>query len=320
MDARHFDIAGLVDRLMDTVRDNQAVNHGEGHDLPDKRSVEHVLDLLLAVLFPGYAQGKAVSPATLPYYFGNLISKVQAQLLHQAERALAYDCRQKNDPVCKSCDRAQKAVETLLSKLPTLRSLLKDDVQAAFDRDPAAESPDAILFCYPGLEAIATQRLAHVLYEQGIPIIPRMWTERAHSRTGIDIHPGATLGRRFFIDHGTGIVIGESAIIGDNVSLYQGVTLGALSPSKGQTLKNTKRHPTIEDGVIIYAGATILGGDTVIGTGSTIGGSVWLTESVPPGSKIMMKMGDLVVRRLATQSERIRLTKGGGRAHSGSGE
>ena len=304
-----FSIENLVDRLMETCRDNQAVNHEEGHDLPDKQSVEHVLDLLLAILFPGYSQGKAVSPATLPYYFGDLIAKVHNQLLHQVERALAYDCRQKNNPHCQSCDRAQKAVESLLSRLPELRSYLKDDVQAAFDKDPAAESLDVILFCYPGLEAVATQRLAHVLYEQGIPIIPRMWTERAHSRTGIDIHPGATIGRRFFIDHGTGIVIGESTIIGDNVALYQGVTLGALSPSKGQSLRLTKRHPTIENGVIIYAGATILGGETVIGTGSIIGGSVWLTESVPPGSKIMMKMDDLVVKRLATHSERSRLTR-----------
>ncbi len=306
MNTKHFAIDSLVDQLMETCRDNQAVNHEEGHDLPDKQSVEHVLDLLLAILFPGYSQGKAVSPATLPYYFGDLAAKVHAQLLRQAESALAYDCRLKNDPVCQSCDRARQAVETLLARLPELRTLLKDDVQAAFDRDPAAESLDVILFCYPGLEAVATQRLAHVLYAQGIPIIPRMWTERAHSRTGIDIHPGARIGRRFFIDHGTGIVIGESTVIGDNVALYQGVTLGALSPSKGQSLRRTKRHPTIEDDVIIYAGATILGGETVIGEGSTIGGSVWLTESVPPGSRIMMKMDALVVRRVAPQSERTR--------------
>ncbi len=309
MPAKPFAINALVDQLMSTCRDNQAVNHEEGHDLPDKQSVEHVLDLLLAILFPGYSQGKAVSPATLPYYFGDLVAKAQTQLLHQAERALAYDCRQKNDPACQSCDRARTAVETLLSRLPELRSMLKDDVQAAFDRDPAAESLDVILFCYPGLEAVATQRLAHVLYKQGIPIIPRMWTERAHSRTGIDIHPGARIGRRFFIDHGTGIVIGESTVIGDNVALYQGVTLGGLSPAKGQSLRQTKRHPTIEDNVIIYAGATILGGDTVVGADSIIGGSVWLTESVPPGSKIMMKMDDLVVRRLATRSERIRMKR-----------
>lgn len=310
MTQEHFDIHDLVTRLVDTCRDNQAVNHVEGHDLPDKHSVERVLDLLLAVLFPGYTQGKAVSPASLPYYFGDLVARIETELTDQVERALAYDCRQRKETHCRSCDRAEKAVTQLLLCLPELRSLLKDDVSAAFDRDPAAESLDVILFCYPGLEAIATQRLAHVLYGQGIPIIPRMWTERAHSRTGIDIHPGATIGRRFFIDHGTGVVVGESTVIGDNVSLYQGVTLGALSPSKGQSLRSVKRHPTIKDNVIVYAGATILGGETVIGQGSIIGGSVWLTESVPPASKIMMAMEELVVKRLASQSERRRVTGG----------
>ena len=304
-------ISKLVDRLVASCADNLAVNHVEGHDLPDKASVERVLDLLLAVLLPGYTQGKAVSPASLPYYFGDLVVRIENELTSQAERALAYDCRlrRESDSQCQSCNRATVAVRKLLHELPDLRQLLKDDVQAAFERDPAAESLDLILFCYPGVEAIASQRLAHVLYQQGVPIIPRMWTERAHSRTGIDINPGATIGRRFFIDHGTGVVIGESTVIGDNVAIYQGVTLGALSPSKGQSLRLTKRHPTIENGVIIYAGATILGGETVIGAGSIIGGSVWLTESVPPGSKIMMKMDDLVVKRLATHSERSRLTR-----------
>ncbi len=300
-----LDINALVGELVTTCADNQAVNHIEGHDLPDKGSVEHVLDMLLAILFPGYTHGKAVSPTSLPYYFGDLITRVQSELTSQTERALAYDCRiRKTEGECHSCSRATEAVERLLEELPALRQMLKDDMRAAFDRDPAAESLDVILFCYPGIEAIATQRLAHVLYHHGIPIIPRMWTERAHSRTGIDIHPGAHLGRSFFIDHGTGIVVGESTVIGDNVSLYQGVTLGALSPSKGQVLRSVKRHPTIEDDVIIYAGATILGGETVIGKGSVIGGSVWLTESVPPGSRIMMAMEDLVIRRLAGSSDR----------------
>ena len=306
--ANTFDIDALVANLVDTCSDNQAINHVEGHDLPDKLSVEQVLDMLLAVLFPGYTQGgKAVSPASLPYYLGDLLLRIEHQLTRQVERALAYDCRlRRNGHDCHACDRAVQAVHTLLNELPILRQLLKDDMHAAFDRDPAAESLDVILFCYPGIEAVATQRLAHVLYKRDIPIIPRMWTERAHSRTGIDIHPGASIGRRFFIDHGTGGVVGESTVIGNNVALYQGVTLGALSPSKGQSLRSVKRHPTIEDDVIIYAGATILGGDTVVGKGSIIGGSVWLTESVPPGSRVMMAMEDLVVKRIATQSERNR--------------
>lgn len=308
-DKQPFNLEKLVQQMVDSCADNKAVNHKAGHDLPEKKSIEHTLDLLLAALLPGYSsQGRAISPESLPYYFGDLIANVKGTLTAQLERALAYDCRLKqNGHECRSCDRASRAVEELLLQLPAIRQLLKDDVQTAFEHDPAAESLDVIIFCYPGIEAIATQRLANVLYKQGIPIIPRMWTERAHSRTGIDINPGASLGRRLFIDHGTGIVIGESTVIGNNVSLYQGVTLGALSPAKGQVLRNSKRHPTIEDNVIIYAGATILGGDTVIGKGSTIGGSVWLTESVPPGSRVMMAMEDLVVKRMATQSERIRI-------------
>ncbi|MDR1612888.1 MAG: serine acetyltransferase [Planctomycetota bacterium] len=301
-----FNLESLVSKLVESCADNLAVNLVEGHDLPDKMSVEKVLDLLLAIVFPGYAHGKAISPASLPYFFGDLLARVRAELTNQVERALAYDCRQRRetDVACRACDRAKAAVDILLGKLPELRQILKGDVKASFERDPAAESLDVILFCYPGLEAVATQRLAHVLYKCSIPIIPRMWTERAHSRTGVDIHPGATIGKRFFIDHGTGVVVGESTIIGDNVSLYQGVTLGALSPIKGQSLRHSKRHPTIEDDVIVYAGATILGGETVVGRGSVIGGSVWLTESVPPGSSVILDMRDFVVTKKAGESVR----------------
>ncbi|MCX7935235.1 MAG: serine acetyltransferase, partial [Planctomycetota bacterium] len=173
----------------------------------------------------------------------------------------------------------------------------KQDVEAAFARDPAARSLDEIILSYPCIEAITTARLAHELYLREVPLIPRMWTERAHSRTGIDIHPGATIGPRFFIDHGTGVVIGETASIGSNVCLYQGVPLGALAPAKGQSLAGKKRHPTIEDDVIIYAGATILGGETVIGKGAVIGGNVWLTHSVEAGTKVLIAKNDLVFLR-----------------------
>ena len=291
------DLAGVIDQLVDSCVDNMAVNHIEGHDLPDKQSVDSVLDMLLAILFPGYTQGKAVSPSSLPYYFGELAYRTREKLISQVERAFAYGCRQKKpSELCQSCDKATRAVHRLMTDLPRIRALLKEDVVAAFDHDPAAESLDVILFCYPGLEAIATQRLANVLYGEEVPIIPRMWTERAHSRTGIDIHPGAQIGRRFFIDHGTGVVIGETTVIGDNVTLYQGVTLGALAPAKGQRFSNTKRHPTIGDDVVIYAGATILGGETVIGSRAVIGGSVWLTESVPEDTRVMTVKGDLVFK------------------------
>lgn len=295
---KHFDVAAVVDELVQSCADNQAVNHNAGHDLPNKAAVENILDLLLAVLFPGYTMGRAVSPERLPYYFGELLTAIQADLVGQAERALAYDCRLRNESLasCQACTRASEAVCSLLQSLPELRKLLKEDVDAAYERDPAAASKDIILFAYPGIEAVATQRLAHILHCRGIPIIPRMWTERAHSRTGIDIHPGAQIGHRFFIDHGTGVVIGESTVIGDNVSVYQGVTLGALSPIQGQSLRAQKRHPTIEDDVIIYAGATILGGQTTIGQGSIIGGSVWLTNSVPPRSIVTLAASELVIK------------------------
>lgn len=291
------ELAEVIDKLVGSCVDNLAVNHVEGHDLPDKQSVESVLDMLLAILFPGYTQGKAVSPASLPYYFGDLVYRVEEELCGQVERAFAYGCRQnRQSGECQACDKASRAVRRLMLALPDLRKILKEDVVAAFEHDPAAESLEVILFCYPGLEAVATQRLANVLYREGVPIIPRMWTERAHSRTGIDIHPGAQIGPRFFIDHGTGVVIGETTVIGRNVTLYQGVTLGALAPAKGQSLKNVKRHPTIGDDVVVYAGATILGGETVIGSKSVIGGSVWLTESVPAGTKVMAVKGDLVFK------------------------
>ena len=189
-------------------------------------------------------------------------------------------------------ERAHREIEIFFSKLPMVREMLEYDVQAAFDGDPAAKSLDEIIFSYPCLVAISIYRLAHELFEQGIPLIPRMMTEYAHSITGIDIHPGARIGKSFFIDHGTGVVIGETCEIGNNVKLYQGVTLGALSfpkDERGKIIRGVKRHPTIEDDVTIYAGATILGGQTIIGKGSVVGGNVWLTHSIPPYTKVTIE-------------------------------
>jgi len=182
-------------------------------------------------------------------------------------------------------------------RLPAVRALLAADVEAAFEGDPAAKSFAEIVVAYPSIRAIAIYRIAHELFVQGVPLLPRMMTEHAHDRTGIDIHPGSKIGRRFFIDHGTGVVIGETCEIGNDVRLYQGVTLGARSPRHGESLRGTKRHPTIEDDVTIYAGATILGGETVIGSGSVIGGNVWLMESVPPGSKVIAEPARHLVRQ-----------------------
>ncbi len=188
-------------------------------------------------------------------------------------------------------------VEQFLPRLPEIRSTLSEDVAAAFEGDPAARSFAEIVVSYPSLRAISIYRIAHALHQQGVPILPRMMAEHAHGHTGIDIHPGARIGRRFFIDHGTGVVIGETTVIGDDVRLYQGVTLGARSPRHGESLRGVKRHPTIEDDVTIYAGATVLGGDTVIGRGSVIGGNVWLTESVPPHSKVIAEPPHQLVER-----------------------
>ncbi len=190
-----------------------------------------------------------------------------------------------------------RITERFLAHLPEVRSRLAEDVEAAFEGDPAAKGYAEIVAAYPAARAIATYRFAHELHRLGVPLLPRIMTEDAHARSGIDIHPGATIGRRFFIDHGTGVVIGETCMIGDRVVLYQGVTLGALAPRKGQMLRGIKRHPTIEDEVTIYAGATILGGETVIGRGSVIGGNVWITQSIPPGSKVQIEPPRLQLRR-----------------------
>src|SRR5436189_910180 len=198
---------------------------------------------------------------------------------------------------CKQCDHeAAEIVATVFERIPQLREVLATDVQAAFDGDPAAQSTDETIFSYPGLFAITVQRLAHEFYEMRVPMLPRIMTEYAHSVTGIDIHPGAKLGRSFFIDHGTGVVIGETTEIGSNVKLYQGVTLGAVAPQFGQQLRGYKRHPTIEDDVVIYAGATILGGDTVIGRGAVIGGNVFITSSIPPFTIVSNEPAKLTMR------------------------
>jgi serine O-acetyltransferase len=197
------------------------------------------------------------------------------------------------------CSR-EFVIEQLLARLPAIRSLLSEDVEAAYEGDPAAKSYAEIVVSYPSIRAIAVYRIAHELHLLGVPVLPRMMTEYAHDRTGIDIHPGATIGRRFFIDHGTGVVIGETATIGDHVRLYQGVTLGAKSPRHGETLRGVKRHPTIEDDVTIYAGATILGGETIIGEGTVIGGNVWLIESVAPFSTVIAEPATHLVRQRRT--------------------
>jgi serine O-acetyltransferase len=266
--------------------------------LPDKASVIKILEDLLEVIYPGYFGRKYVESSNIEYYVGDLLDSIYARLTQEIYRSVRPDCLNATD-ACDHClGIAEEQSLLFLRKLVDLRKRLSDDVQAGFEGDPAAKSIDEVIFAYPAIYAITIYRLAHELNLQRIPLLPRIMTERAHSVTGIDIHPGATIGSGFFIDHGTGVVIGETTDIGNRVKLYQGVTLGALSfamDEEGRMIRGKKRHPTIEDGVVIYAGATILGGSTVIGRGSVIGGNVWLTRSVPPYTRVIISEPELVI-------------------------
>jgi len=239
-----------------------------------------------------------VDQVNMGYYFGQELTALFEALSEQIMLAIRHDCIRHNQP-CTHCEeRGQQAAIGFLRRMPQLRVLLATDIMAAYEGDPAAKSFDEIIFSYPGLFAITVYRIAHQLHCDDIPLIPRIMTEYAHSRTGIDIHPGADIGESFFIDHGTGVVIGETTTIGKRVRIYQGVTLGALSLSREEveSLRNQKRHPTIEDDVIIYSNATVLGGKTVIGARSVIGGNVWITDSVPPDTEVFLKKQELVLR------------------------
>lgn len=289
-------IENLVCELTRTYQDDSGINFIDASNLPGRDKILQILDLLIEVLFPGYTGKRKITKSNIKFIVGDILWQIYTELAEQAERAFQYQCRIKN---CEGCDcrtMAENVTQHLLSQLPKIRELLKGDVAAAFDGDPAAKSYEEIVIGYPCITAIATYRVAHELYLKQVPLIPRIMTEWAHSRTGIDIHPGATIGKNFFIDHGTGVVIGETSIIGDNVKIYQGTTLGALSfpkDERGRIIKGGKRHPTIEDNVTIYAEATILG-DVVIGKGAIVGGNVWIKESVPPGVTVTTAHPDLV--------------------------
>jgi serine O-acetyltransferase len=259
-----------------------------------------VLDAVIGILFPGCHGHGPVEECMNESVMSDQLKATADALRDQARMGFEYKCEMEK---CKDCDdcgeKAEAAVLHLLESLPGIQEQLQEDIEAAYEGDPAAKSPMEVVMSYPAIQAIAAYRIAHLLYEKEVPLIPRIMTELAHSRTGIDIHPGAEIGRRFFIDHGTGVVIGETTVIGNNVKIYQGVTLGALSFPKegdGTLVKGIKRHPNVGDNVTIYAEATILGGDTNIGEGSDIGGNVWLTKSVPPHSKVYNVQPDPEIR------------------------
>ena len=291
-------LSEVLENIIDTSNDSQCFTHIDYEPIPYEGYVVDIINLLREVLFPGYFAREKIDPVNLKYNIGQSVSVLFDMLSEQIAHSIRHECFRYDLP-CSECEeQGQKIALSLLESIPSIRKTLATDVLAAFDGDPAAKSYDEVIFSYPGLFAISVHRVANKLFELKVPLLPRIMSEHAHSITGIDIHPGATIGERFFVDHGTGVVIGETTEIGQNVRIYQGVTLGALSLPKdaGEKLRGKKRHPTIEDDVIIYSGATILGGDTVIGARSVIGGNVWVTESVPPDTKVIMETPRLIYK------------------------
>ncbi len=292
-DEQNRNIDRIADKLLETYRGDAGINFIDTVNLPMREKILYVLELLIEIIFPGYTGTRHITGSNVRFVIGDLLCQVQTELSEQIERALRHECRLKECPGCNCHEMAEQVTMQLIERLPAIRNVLKTDIKAAYDGDPAAHSYEEIVLAYPGLRAITIHRIAHQLHICNVPLIPRLMSEHAHHETGIDIHPGATIGESFMIDHGTGVVIGETSVIGKNVKLYQGVTLGATAPAKGQSLKGIKRHPTIEDNVVIYAAATILG-DVTIGKGAIIGGNVWIKDSVPPHTIVSLSSPQLV--------------------------
>jgi serine O-acetyltransferase len=292
----------ITEALVATYTECRHINHLGHTPLPSREVIVDVLADLMDILYPGYVRRQNLHIGNVEYHVGDLVDGLHDKLTQQIARVLRHDSEQK---ALDFEGLAQQKTIEFLRRLPDLRYVLEEDVQAAYVGDPAAKGYPEIIFCYPGLEAITVYRLAHELLLLDVPLIPRMMTEHAHSKTGIDIHPGARIGPSFFIDHGTGAVIGETCDIGKHVKLYQGVTLGALSfprDAAGNIIRGMKRHPTLEDEVVVYANATILGGDTVIGHHAVIGSSVWLTQSVEPYTVVSLEKPSLRIRGPETRT------------------
>ena len=268
-----------------------------GRRLPNRSVIIDIVRDLKSIIFPGYFSTDTSATVFPEYYVGHRLNDIYDRLKNQIEIALLYHGEEPEE----AATHADRTTCGFFEQLPEIQRLLLTDVQAGFDGDPAAKSKEEIIFSYPGLFAIYVYRLAHVLYKEEIPFIPRVMSEYAHGRTGIDINPGATIGEYFFIDHGTGVVVGETTEIGNNVKLYQGVTLGALSTRMGQQLANVKRHPTICDNVTIYSNSTVLGGETVVGENTIIGGNTFITESIPANTKVSAKSPELVIKKPKSQ-------------------
>lgn len=298
-DVQRAALPGVIDRIINSLGDPECFAHIGDEPIHFSTSVRDMIEKLRNVLFPGYFSNEKMDNVNQTYHMGQEITRLYDILSRQIVHVLRHDCL-RFDRECSECERrGNETAFTVIEQIPVLRKKLAADVRAAYDGDPAAKSHDEIIFSYPGLYAITVHRIANILHQLAIPQLPRIMSELAHSLTGIDIHPGATIGERFVIDHGTGVVIGETSVIGENVRIYQNVTIGALSLPKGagEKLRWTKRHPTIEDDVIIYSGATVLGGDTVIGARSVVGGNVWLTRSIPADTKIFIEEPRLIIKK-----------------------
>ena len=297
--------ADIVKKLVDSFHQHGGINHIDQANLPSREAVVEITRNLLRLVFPGFYDDEIHSNQIVAFTT-ELVETIRQGLLRELRKSLVYRA-------CENCDvtdlaaTAERITHEFLAELPLVRATLQTDVTAAYEGDPAAISNEEIILAYPGIEAIAVQRMAHQLYRRHVALIPRIMTEWAHNKTGIDIHPGAQIGSYFFIDHGTGVVVGETSVIGQRVKIYQGVTLGAKSfpkDAQGRVVKGTKRHPNIEDDVTIYAGATILG-DVTIGRGSILGGNVWLLESVPPGTVVYHEGGQTKMKHAAKDRDKM---------------
>lgn len=286
-------VEALTDLILNDYAGGRVIDQLELFTQPDRQVIEELIEKLLRLVYPGFYRDHTYHIYTLRNNLSTLIEDVAYHLNQQIYIVLRNGAPSRE---AEAKSRAERMAERFLAMLPEIRAYVETDLQAAYDGDPAASSKAEVIIAYPGMYAITVNRLAHALYQMEVPLIPRIMTEIAHNRTGIDIHPGATIGKYFFIDHGTGIVVGETTVIGENVKLYQGVTLGALSTRGGQKLRGKRRHPKIEDNVTIYAGASILGGETVIGHDSVIGSNVFITHPIPPGTRVSIKTQELIYK------------------------
>jgi len=288
----------LTEKIIKSCEDKDSFIHIDYEPMPSRTKVINIIRSVMEILYPGYFSRKKIDPLNFQYNLGQLASSLFDSLTKQIITSVRHECSKYNVPCTNCVSIGHEAALSVFDQIPEIKKILATDIKATYDGDPAAKSYDEIIFSYPGIYAISVYRIAHILYQHEVPYLPRIMSEYAHTLTGIDIHPGATIGSSFAIDHGTGVVIGETSQIGNNVRIYQGVTLGALSLPKnaGEDFKGKKRHPTIEDNAIIYSGATILGGETIIGKNSVVGGNVWLTESIPPDTKVLIDKPKLIYR------------------------